>query len=117
MQCGTPSVTSSVGAESMAGTLDWNGFVKDNPNEFVEAAVELYENEKLWQQCQEKGFEILDKRYKKSLFEKNFIDEIDSVLANLKEHRNANFIGAILQHHMVSSTKYMSKWIEEKNRK
>ncbi|RAR74255.1 glycosyltransferase family 4 protein [Flavobacterium aciduliphilum] len=117
MQCGTPSVTSSVGAESMAGTLDWNGFVKDNLNEFVEAAVELYENEKLWQQCQEKGFEILDKRYKKSLFEKNFIDEIDSTLANLKEHRNANFIGAILQHHMVSSTKFMSKWIEEKNKK
>lgn len=117
MQCGTPSVTSSIGAEAMAGNFDWNGFVKDNPNEFVEAAVKLYEDEKLWQQCQENGFEILDKRYRKSLLEKDFINEINSLLDNLKEHRNKNFIGSILQHHLLSSTKYMSKWIEEKNRK
>jgi hypothetical protein len=117
MQCGTPSVTSSIGAEAMAGTLDWNGFIKDNPNEFVEAAVQLYNDEKLWQQCQENGFEILDKRYKKSLFEKDFIAEINSLLDNLKQHRNNNFFGSILQHHLISSTKYMSKWIEEKNKK
>jgi len=117
MQCGTPSVTSSIGAEAMAETLEWNGFIKDNPNEFVEAVVKLYNDEKLWQQCQENGFEILDKRYKKSLFEKIFITEINSLLDNLKQHRNNNFFGSILQHHLVSSTKYMSKWIEEKNKK
>ena len=117
MQCGTPSVTSSIGAEAMAEDFEWNGFVKDNPNEFVDAAVQLYEDENLWKQSQENGFEILDKRYKKSLFEKEFIAEVDSLLGNLKQHRNNNFIGSILQHHLVSSTKYMSKWIEEKNRK
>ena len=117
MQCGTPSMTSSIGAEAMAGNFDWNGFVKDNPNTFVEAAVQLYEDEKLWLQCQENGFEILDKRYRKSLFEKEFITEINSLLDNLKQHRNKNFIGSILQHHLLSSTKYMSKWIEEKNKK
>jgi hypothetical protein len=117
MQCGTPSVTSLIGAEAMAGNLDWNGFVRDNPNEFVEAVVKLYNDEKLWQQCQENGFKILDKRYKKSLFEKDFITEINSLLENLKQHRNNNFFGSILQHHLVSSTKYMSKWIEEKNKK
>jgi glycosyltransferase involved in cell wall biosynthesis len=117
MQCGTPSVTSSIGAEAMSGNFDWNGFVKDNPNEFIEAVVKLYNDEKLWQQCQENGFEILDKRYKKSLFEKDFITEINSLLDNLKQHRNNNFIGSILQHHLLSSTKYMSKWIEEKNKK
>jgi glycosyltransferase involved in cell wall biosynthesis len=117
MQCGTPSVTSSIGAEAMSGNFDWNGFVKDNPNEFIEAVVKLYNDEKLWQQCQENGFEILDKRYKKSLFEKDFITEINSFLDNLKQHRNKNFIGSILQHHLLSSTKYMSKWIEEKNKK
>lgn len=117
MQCGTPSVTSSIGAEAMAGDFEWNGFVKDNPNAFVEAAVQLYEDEKLWQQCQENGFEILDNRYRKLLFEKEFIAEINSLLDNLKEHRNKNFIGSILQHHLLSSTKYISKWIEEKNKK
>ncbi|WP_396210904.1 glycosyltransferase [Flavobacterium sp.] len=117
MRCGTPSVTSSIGAESMAGTFDWNGFVKDNPNEFVDAVVQLYEDENLWKQSQENGFVILDKRYKKSLFEKDFIAEINSLLENLKQHRNKNFIGSILQHHLLSSTKYMSKWIEGKNKK
>ena len=117
MQCGTPSVTSSIGAEAMAGALEWNGFVKDNPNDFVEAVVKLYNDEKLWQQCQENGFKMLDKRYKKALFEKDFIAEINSLLDNLKQHRNNNFFGSILQHHLVSSTKYMSKWIEEKNKK
>ena len=117
MQCGTPSMTSSIGAEAMAGNIDWNGFIKDNPNEFVDAAVQLYYNENLWEQSQENGFEILDKRYKKSLFEKVFIAEVESILDNLKQHRNNNFFGSILQHHLVSSTKYMSKWIEEKNRR
>jgi len=27
-----------------------------------------------------------------------------------------NFLGTILQHHTLKSTKYMSKWIEEKNK-
>jgi glycosyltransferase involved in cell wall biosynthesis len=117
MQCGTPSVTSSIGAESMTGDFKWNGFVKDNLNEFVDAAIQLYEDENLWKLSQENGFEILDKRYKKTLFEREFITEINSHLDNLKQHRSKNFIGSILQHHLVSSTKYMSKWIEEKNKK
>lgn len=117
MQSGTPSVTSSIGAEAMVGNFDWNGFIKDNPKEFVEAAVKLYSNEELWQQCQENGFEIVEKRYKKVLFEKKFIAKINMLLDNLKQHRNNNFIGSILQHHLFSSTKYMSKWIEEKNKR
>jgi len=117
MQCGTPSVTSSIGAEAMAGDLDWNGFIKDLPNDFVEAAVTLYKDKKIWERSQEKGFDIIENRFKKSLFENDCIAKINSLSENLLHHRNNNFIGAILQHHSLSSTKYMSKWIEEKNRK
>lgn len=117
MQCGTPSVTSSIGAEAMTGTLDWNGFIKDNSNDFVDAAFLLFQGENLWNKCQKKGFEILERRYKKMLFEKEFFDKINSLLDDLKQHRNKNFIGSILQHHALTSTKYMSKWIEEKNNK
>lgn len=117
MQCGTPSVTSSIGAEAMHGNLEWNGFVKDNFTEFVDAAVLLYQDENIWNECQKNGFEILEKRYEKSLFKDAFITKVNSLLENLKRHRNNNFIGLILQHHLLSSTKYMSKWIEEKNSK
>lgn len=117
MQCGTPSVTTSIGAESMNGNLDWNGFIEDNPNGFVRKAVDLYNNATIWKKCQENGFEILEQRYKKSSFENDFIITIEGLQQNLEMHRKQNFIGAMLQHHLNSSTKYMSKWIEEKNKK
>lgn len=44
MQCGTPSVTTSIGAESMHADLSWNGFIEDNPDAFAKKAVELYHN-------------------------------------------------------------------------
>jgi len=34
----------------------------------------------------------------------------------LAQHRLNNFTGAMLQHHSLKSTKYMSQWIAEKNK-
>ena len=42
MQCGTPSITTSIGAESMHGNLPWNGFIVDGVTDFANAAVCLY---------------------------------------------------------------------------
>ena len=117
MQFGLPNVTSAVGAESMHGNLDWNGFITDNENEFIEKAVLLYQNENLWQKSQENGYKIVENRFKKKLFEPHFIHKIQEISENLEFHRNQNFIGQILQHHTLQSTKYLSKWIEEKNKK
>ena len=117
MQFGLPNVTSTVGAESMHGNLDWNGFITDNENEFIEKAVLLYQNENLWQKSQENGYKIVENRFKKKLFEPHFIHKIQEISENLESHRNQNFLGQILQHHTLQSTKYLSKWIEEKNKK
>ncbi len=117
MQFGLPNVTSAVGAEAMHGNLDWNGFITDNETEFVEKAVLLYQDENLWQKSQENGFKIIKNRFKKELFEPNFIHKIQEISENLESHRNQNFLGQILQHHTLQSTKYLSKWIEEKNKK
>ena len=117
MQFGLPNVTSAVGAESMHGNLDWNGFITDNETEFVEKAVLLYQDENLWQTSQEDGFKIIENRFKKELFEPHFIHKIQEISENLESHRNQNFLGQILQHHTLQSTKYLSKWIEEKNKK
>jgi hypothetical protein len=38
-------------------------------------------------------------------------------MVNLKQHRKNNFMGAMLQHHTLTSTKYMARWIEEKNKR
>lgn len=117
MQFGLPNVTSTVGAEAMHGNLDWNGFITDNETEFVEKAALLYQDENLWRKSQENGFKIIENRFKKELFEPHFIHKIQEISENLESHRNQNFLGQILQHHTLQSTKYLSKWIEEKNKK
>ena len=117
MQFGLPNVTSTIGAEAMHGNFEWNGFITDNENEFIEKVVLLYQNENLWQKSQENGFKIIENRFKKELFEPHFIHKIQEISENLESHRNQNFLGQILQHHTLQSTKYLSKWIEEKNKK
>ena len=116
MQCGTPSSTTSIGSESMHGDLPWSGFVNDDVADFVDAAVLLYQDQKIWDKAQKNGIEIINQRYSKDLFEAEFRTKIDFLCANLKQHRLNNFLGAILQHHTLKSTKYMSRWIEEKNK-
>lgn len=116
MQCGTPSVTTSIGAESMQGGLEWNGFVEDNPEAFAEKSVQLYEDATTWLQAQKNGVEIIYQRYLRTLFDEGFATQIAFLVSNIKEHRLNNFMGELLQHHTLKSTKYMSKWIEEKNK-
>jgi hypothetical protein len=116
MQCGTPSVTTTIGAESMHGDLPWNGFVADDPQVFAEVAVKLYLDEIIWNKAQQNGFQIIEQRYLKSLFAVKLIEDILSIQKNLKQHRMNNFIGVMLQHHTMTSTKYMSRWIEAKNK-
>jgi glycosyltransferase involved in cell wall biosynthesis len=117
MQCGTPSITTTIGAESMSGNLPWNGFIADEAPVFANKAVELYQNKILWQKVQKSGFKIIEKRYLKSLFADDFVKHILKVQSHLKQHRLGNFLGALLHHHTMTSTKYMSRWIEEKNKK
>lgn len=116
MGCGTPSITTFIGSESMHGDLPWNGFIVDEPTFFADSAVQLYQDEIIWQQAQKSGIEIINKRYLKKIFEYDFSKEIERLQSNLIKHRFSNFMGAMLQHHTLKSTKYMSRWIEEKNK-
>jgi glycosyltransferase involved in cell wall biosynthesis len=116
MQCGTPSTTTSIGAESMFGDLPWNGFITDNPQDFASKAVFLYQDKTTWIQAQKNGIQIIEKRYLKSDYVAEFKEYIIALQNNLKQHRLNNFIGALLQHQTLQSTKYMSKWIEAKNK-
>nr|WP_315234184.1 glycosyltransferase [uncultured Flavobacterium sp.] len=116
MQCGTPSVTTTIGSESMHGDLPWNGFIRDDVADFVDAAVQLYLDKTVWVKAQKNGIEIVNQRYSKGLFETDFSTRIEFLRTNFEQHRLNNFMGAMLQHHTLKSTKYMSRWIEEKNK-
>ncbi len=117
MQLGTPSVTSTIGAEGMHKKLPWNGFVSDEIDTVVENAVHLYSEKTIWLKSQENGYKILDKCFLKSNFENEFEIKILTLEMKIKQLRLKNFTGSMLLHHLNSSTKFMSKWIEEKNKK
>ncbi|MAB47987.1 MAG: glycosyltransferase [Flavobacteriaceae bacterium] len=116
MQNGTPCVMSNIAAEGMFGEVEPNGFIEDDPETFAQKAVELYTNAEIWKAKQNSGFKILNQRFDKANFKDEFAQKIESLSMDLKSHRQNNFIGHILQHQTLQSTKFLSKWIEEKNR-
>jgi len=116
MQCGTPSITTAIGAGGMVSDIKvWGGKIVDNPEEFAAAARNLYSDETVWNGAQETGFSILTKMFIEPDFDKLLIEKINRLQKNLQEHRAQNFIGQMLMHHTAESTKYMGRWIEAKN--
>ena len=116
MENGTPSITTSIGAEGMHGALPWNGAIADDLDLFVREAVALYTDRVKWQIAQENGFDIINTLYSKDVLTASFSNNLNVLLENIEEHRNKNFMGSLLQYHSLKRTKYMSKWIEEKNK-
>lgn len=113
---GTPSITTASGAEGMHAKLPWNGFVNDNYDAFIANSIRLYTDRELWIESQKKGIEIINQLYDKEKIGPSFLHRIEALKSNLMQHRSNNFIGSLLQYQTLRSTKYMSKWIEEKNK-
>ncbi|MEL7834234.1 glycosyltransferase [Fodinibius sp. Rm-B-1B1-1] len=116
MQCGTPSITTTIGAEGIQGNLSWGGVIADEPEKFADAAVRLYNDEEVWKASQEQGALIINKRFAQVDFKRALIDQITHIQRNLDQHRRQNFTGQMLMHHTAASSKYMGRWIEAKNR-
>lgn len=116
MQLGLPNITTKVGAEAMSGNLNWNGCITNSDEEFIEKTIELYSNEELWNTAQKNGIYLVNQRFEKSLFKTDFVTKINELLSSLNSHRNQNFLGQLFQHQTMQSTKFMSRWIELKNR-
>ncbi len=117
MICGTPSVTTKVGAEGIISSMDmpWSGRVTDDAVEFAAAAMELYTSEKKWTIAQNNGFKIINSRFLKEKFYNVFTEHLNLIFKNLHSHRKQNFVGAMLMHHRMKSTYYLSKYIETKS--
>lgn len=116
MQNGTPCVMSSIAAEGMFNISETHDCVVDDPQAFADMAVKLYQNEAEWEFYSKYGFKIINERFNKTDFQKILTSKVEAIAKQLQRHRHENFIGQLLQHHTLQSTKYMSKWIEEKNR-
>lgn len=122
MECGTPSITTTIGSEGMLIELPWNGEVIDtqemidNPQSFADAAVKLYQDKLNYNKYQHNGFTILKQQYDKTTWQKVFIERLLLQQDQREVLRAQNFTGQMLRHHSMKSTKYMAQWIEAKNK-
>lgn len=111
----TPSIATSLGSEGMHQQEPWPGVIADDINEFVDAAVNLYNDEQAWLDAQQNAVPLLKTRYDSRVLGDALIAKITEIEKNLTQHRLTNFTGAMLKHHSMMSTKYMSQWIAAKN--
>ncbi len=122
MRCGTPSVTTDIGAESMCGSesmqgdLAWAGLVGNDAQAIALASVKLYSDLALWQKSQQQGFDILQDYFCAENYSQLLMERIESLQSNFVAERRQNFMGGMLRHHSLKSTQYMSQWIEAKNK-
>ena len=117
MMVQTPSVTTSIGAEGMSmPDMSWPGAIADDGADFVDAAVRLYGDKETWQTAQNLTLPHLQQQFDGQKIAKQLIEKINQVQQNLVQHRLDNFTGAMLKHHTMTSTKYLSQWIMEKNK-
>lgn len=116
LHAGTPSVTSTIGAEGMFQGLEWPGFIASTQDELIEQAIQLHEDPSSWNLANQKAAQtklsIRDLTWGLDLLQR-----IEDVQDQLEQHRLRNMVGQILWSTQHLSTKYLSQWIEEKNKK
>ena len=116
MKFGTPSITTFIGAEGISGSKEWPGAVLDDPLQFANGAVEFYQDRQKWEKAQKLGYKIIKQKFDKKKYADDFLNRLTSLHENLRTHRQKNFTGSMLMHQYQQGNKYMSKWIEEKNK-
>ncbi|WP_296249753.1 glycosyltransferase [Pseudomonas sp. UBA4194] len=116
MICGTPSVTTPVGAEGMRCDGQWPGAVAISASALAEAAVALHEDDALWHAAQARAQDCLSAGFAFQVHARTLAQRLAALRENLSAHRANNFTGAMLRHHQHKSTRYLAQWIEAKSK-
>jgi glycosyltransferase involved in cell wall biosynthesis len=119
IRCGTPSVTSKVGAEGLRVSVFWPGYVYNpdsNVGKIADITVRMYEDAKIWQLASETGLDFIKSHFNEHFHSSKITDRLNQLIEDLPAHRNKNIVGRLLCHHAQASTRYMSLWIQEKEK-
>lgn len=116
MICGTPSVTTPVGAEGMRCDGQWPGAVASSAVGLAEAAVALHEDDAHWHAAQARAQHCLSSGFAFDAHASSLTQRLVALRDNLCAHRAFNFTGAMLRHHQHKSTRYLAQWIEAKSK-
>jgi len=110
-----PNVTSKIGAEGMSAE-NWGGFIAESETDFVDAVCRLYEDEKEWNRAVANGFKILNNQFSANVWGGILKNAVLKIYENTEAHRSNLFIQKILWQNGLQAVKYMSLWIEQKNK-
>ncbi len=114
MKNGLPCVMSPTAAEGMFQSTETCGPITTTDADFVDRAVSLYQQPLQWEQYQRQGFAILKKDYEKSAFAKAFFHQLQR--HNWEDLKARTFTERIAIYHADAHFKYLSTWIQEKNK-
>ncbi|MCQ3830109.1 glycosyltransferase [Microbulbifer elongatus] len=112
---GTPTITTPVGAESMAPADAWGYPLTDDPGPYADIAARIYQSEPQWQAVREAGTQALVEGFSYAQHAQAFVERLNAIAADLHAHRNRNIWGRILQRTEHRAEEFMSRWIEAKN--
>ncbi len=110
-----PSVTTNIGSEGITAD-NWAGIIATNETDFVNAVYELYTNEESWDNAVANGLLIINTCFSFKIWNGVLANLLLNLQNNLEEHRKKLIIQKILWHQSLQALKYMSLWIEEKNK-
>lgn len=116
MRAGTPSVTTSVGAEGLGERDSWPGRVAEDVEGLAAGAFELHEDRAAWERAASRATTLLHQRLDRRQHGPPFLRRLRELAAGLEAARRENFTGAMLRHHRHRATEFMSRWIEVKRR-
>ncbi len=114
---GTPTVSTSMGAEGMTDSFSFGGWIGDTAEEFAHAAVRGSQNSEEWKERQTQGYALIQSLYHSEINQAELIQFLERIRANCASNRAKNWIGSMLGYHAWRSTRYFSRWIEEKSKR
>lgn len=117
---GTPVITSFIGTEGMTINKDinqWGGFECWDENEFIEKSIEIYQNETLWKEKQENGYQIMNELFNEDKNNQVFLKQVNDLLLNIHQKRKYDVVQKLLWDTSFRITEIMSKSIIDKKKK
>ena len=116
MKTGTPAVMTSIAAEGIFEEMITSGYIADDYELFANQAVKLYSEAEQWNEFQQNGIQVLHSRFLKTTYLKNLEIVVKDISKDLVHHRQEHFTGQLFLQQSIQASKYLSKWIEEKNK-
>lgn len=115
LRLGTPNVMTHIAAEGLFETSEFDPFIADDPEAFVQIAVRLYMDKIFWEDAVTLGRGHMAKELDREHYHSRLHSRLDQLGIEIETHRNKHLISRMLNHQSMQSSRYMAKWIEAKN--